>query len=681
MDDSTKMLLKTLYEAVLREDWKAMNKDLSNNIDNRLLCPVSVDGVNIVHLAVHSGSKEPLNQMLSNKDLVQSFTGAGNEQGNTVLHDAAAVSQNLEAVRFLVELNDELLLHETTNDNGETPLFSAAAFGNTKIVKFLAQRNGQRIKSDDGITVVQLRDIHRKRKDGASILHAAVQGNNFGTALELLKMDEELAEFKDKNGTSLLLLANIPSVLKGGRQMGIGKKLLHFCVPVGCGNNNDADNLEKEDEDIKSSSVLGKVSYRIYISIWRFIIQGSPAVRKIWKEKRECKFALELAEKLVKKDKSWEDTILQYVFFGPPKVKEDEKVKEDQKVKEDEKVKEDQKVKEDEEESETPLFAAIRTGNAELVKLILKEHPMAIELINHRNQNILHMAASYRQKEIFDSLQEKEIPRRRLARKIDAKGYTILHSVADTKHYKVGTRSDPADKLKEELKWFNNVKEIVPSYYTMLRDKDDKKTADEIFKEKHTVQLDEAQKWIKKTSESCSAVAVLVAIVVFAAAFTVPGGTNDENGLPILLNSPLFLFFTVTDIVSLSCSLTSVVVFLSVVTSPCELEDFHVLLPRRLTLGFALLFMSVATTMLAFTSTIFLIIRLDQRRRWTMTLICCAAFFPVSVLALTHYPLFVSFINSWQDLFTIIWNAPPCSLVRRSLNSVKRHLLSKDKGN
>ncbi|KAH7569420.1 hypothetical protein JRO89_XS06G0158800 [Xanthoceras sorbifolium] len=414
MDDSTKKLLKTLYEAILNKDWEAMKKDLSNNIDTRLLCPVSVDGINIVHLAVHSGSKEPLNQILSNTDLIESFTGAGNAQGNTVLHEAA-VSGNLEAVMLLVELKEELLLHEKSNDIGETPLFRAAAFGNTKIVKFLAKQKGRRINCDDGI-IVQLRDIHRKRNDGASILHAAVQGNNFGTALELLKMDEELAEFKDKNGTSLLLLAKIPSALKAGHQMGIGKRLLHFCLPVGCGNNDDTDNLEKEDEDIKSSSVLHK---------------GFSAVRKIWEENREHKFACELAQKLVKKDKSWEDSIMQFVFFRPREVKKDE------------------------EEPETPLFAAIRTGNAELVKLILKEHPQAIELINHRNQNILHMAAIYRQKEIFDIVKTKEIPMRRLARRIDEKGYTILHSVADTKYYKGGTRSGPAYQLQEELDWFN----------------------------------------------------------------------------------------------------------------------------------------------------------------------------------------------------------------------------------
>ncbi|KAL5773214.1 hypothetical protein ACOSQ2_013138 [Xanthoceras sorbifolium] len=388
--------------------------------------------------------------------------------------------------------------------------------------------------------------------------------------------------------------------------MGIGKRLLHF---FGYGNNGDRNNLEKEDKDIKSSSVLRKVSYRIYISIWRFIIQ-------------------------VKKDKSWEDSTMQFVFstiFGPREVKKDE------------------------EEPETPLFAAIRTGNAELVKLILKEHSQAIELINHRNQNILHMAAIYRQKEIFDIVKTKEIPMMRLARRIDEKGYTILQSVADMKHYKGGTRFGPAYQLQEELDWFNK---IVPSYYTMLTD-DSKKTAYEIFKEEHRAQHKDSQKWIKETSQSCSTVAVLVTTVVFAAAFTVLGGTNDANGKK----------YRIFPTVSLSCSLTSVVMFLSVITSPFELEDFQVSLPRRLTLGFALLFMFVATTMLAFTSTIFLIIRL--------------ASVDVSVLAPTHFPLFVSFINGWKNLFMSIWDALPCSLVLRNLkflgNSVTRHLLSKDK--
>ena len=217
----------------------------------------------------------------------------------------------------------------------------------------------------------------------------------------------------------------------------------------------------------------------------------------------------------------------------------------------------------------------------------------------------------------------------------------------------------------------------MPSYFTQHVHDKTNMTAKELFIEKHKIQLKEAQQWIKDTSQSCSGVAVLVATVVFAAAFTVPGGFNDKDGLPILLHSRFFLFFTLMDVVSLSCSLTAVVMFLSIVTSPFELDNFRVSLPRRLTLGFALLFMSVATTMPAFTSTIFLIIRSEQRRQWTLTLICSAAFVPVSVLALTHFPLFVSFIRAWNNIFKFIGMAIPYNLLLRILTFLRNKVVKK----
>ncbi|KAK3188518.1 hypothetical protein Dsin_028079 [Dipteronia sinensis] len=308
-------------------------------------------------------------------------------------------------------------------------------------------------------------------------------------------------------------------------------------------------------------------------------------------------------------------------------------------------------------EDANPLFSAIRAGNVKVVKLILEEYPQALEEINNKNQNILHVAAMYRQKEIFDLVKTKEIPMIRLARQIDDDGYTILHSVADTRHYKGWTRLGPAYKLQEELKWFDRVKKIMPSSYTILRAKN-KKTALEILKDKHADQLIKAQSWIKETSQSCSGVAILVATVVFAAAFTVPGGTNDSNGFPIVLHSPYFVSFTVWDVASLSCSLTSVVMFLSILTSPFELEDFRVSLPRKLTFGFVLLLLSVTFTMLTFTTTIVLIIRLDKSRKLTMTLLCSAAFCPVFTLALTHFSLILSFVKDCVS--SMIQKFPRC---------------------
>ena len=193
-----------------------------------------------------------------------------------------------------------------------------------------------------------------------------------------------------------------------------------------------------------------------------------------------------------------------------------------------------------------------------------------------------------------------------------------------------------------------SVRKIIPTNYVMHHDTINRMTPQELFKTKHADLLKEAQKWIKETSQSCSAVAVLVATVVFAAAYTIPGG-SDLSGRPNFIDSPFFLFFTVMDVVSLACSLTSVVTFLSILSSPFEYENFHRSLPRKLGIGFTLLFFSVTTTMLSFAATIFLILHF-QRKTWTSTLIYTASFLPVTMFALMQFPLYASFTNTSQTL-------------------------------
>ncbi|KAE8653644.1 hypothetical protein Csa_007665 [Cucumis sativus] len=81
-------------------------------------------------------------------------------------------------------------------------------------------------------------------------------------------------------------------------------------------------------------------------------------------------------------------------------------------------------------------------------------------------------------------------------------------------------------------------------------------TACEFFYKTHEKMLNDAEEWLKKTSESCSAVAVLVATVVFAAAYTVPGGLNSKTGSPVLLTEPIYIVFTIMDIIALATALT-----------------------------------------------------------------------------------------------------------------------------
>ncbi|XVE87722.1 hypothetical protein DITRI_Ditri19aG0010700 [Diplodiscus trichospermus] len=163
-------------------------------------------------------------------------------------------------------------------------------------------------------------------------------------------------------------------------------------------------------------------------------------------------------------------------------------------------------------------------------------------------------------------------------------------------------------------------------------------TADELFEDKHKEQLQSTQKWVKNTCQSSSTVAILVAGVVFAAAYQPPWGF--EKGRPVLIKNPLYSFFTVMDVAGLACSLTSVAIFLSILTTPLEFKDFRGNIPWGLWIGFVFLFFSVISTMLSFTSTILLLVQMKMK---TASLTYAAALLPVCVFALIQFPLYFSY--------------------------------------
>ncbi|KAH9803500.1 hypothetical protein KPL71_001789 [Citrus sinensis] len=195
----------------------------------------------------------------------------------------------------------------------------------------------------------------------------------------------------------------------------------------------------------------------------------------------------------------------------------------------------------------------------------------------------------------------------------------------------------------------------MPRHYAMHRDENNKMTARDLFNITHEDQLGKAQEWIKENSQACSVLAILIATVVFTAAFTIPGGNNDK-GFPHFLKSPLFYVFTVMDVASLALSLSSVVMFLSILTSPRESSDFLRELPRKLLVGFTLLFFSVLTSMITFSASLLLIIRMEKK--WTAALYA-AAIFPVIVLALMEFPYCADFLVSGKVYYLEFMNKLP----------------------
>uniref|UniRef100_A0A7N2LT17 PGG domain-containing protein n=1 Tax=Quercus lobata TaxID=97700 RepID=A0A7N2LT17_QUELO len=306
----------------------------------------------------------------------------------------------------------------------------------------------------------------------------------------------------------------------------------------------------------------------------------------------------------------------------------------------------------------TPLFLATKSGCIEIVREILEIYPQAVEHIDNEGRTILHVAIKYRQLEVFKLVLTMEVAMRWLVRRLDNDGNSILHMVGIKRDDYVPEKlRGPALELQEELLWFERVKSVTKAHFIDHRNKK-KLTAEGLFAKNNTELRNAARDWLKHTAEGCSIVAVLIATVAFAAAYTIPGGPNQNTGVPLLLNQSFFVVFTATDVLSLTCALTSVVIFLSILTAPFRLEDFKHSLPNKLMLGFTFLFLSVSMMMISFSATIILMIR--SKERWTKILLYSLSFLPVGIFALAYFPLYLSLSNTYKYLLKKIMEAFPC---------------------
>ncbi|XP_060673333.1 ankyrin repeat-containing protein NPR4-like [Ziziphus jujuba] len=258
-------------------------------------------------------------------------------------------------------------------------------------------------------------------------------------------------------------------------------------------------------------------------------------IGKIQNKKKKHESSWKLAKLLIKKDRSWEKTHTKpdigIISFGETEGSESEKEGVVGK-------KEEKKGNNDNVNPlpfpTTPLLIATSTGIEEIVNGILKEHPQAVEHVSDEGLNIMHVAIRHRQRNIFKRVKKMKILMVRLVRKIDDNGYTLLHHVSDMTHYySSGSLPNAALQLQDELKWFERVRKIIPSHYEMNHRKVNGQTAEDMFEKSHAELHKEAQSWLKRTSESSSVIAVLIATVAFTAAYTVPGGSDQLTGHPI----------------------------------------------------------------------------------------------------------------------------------------------------
>ncbi|KAK7316749.1 hypothetical protein RJT34_00434 [Clitoria ternatea] len=294
---------------------------------------------------------------------------------------------------------------------------------------------------------------------------------------------------------------------------------------------------------------------------------------------------------------------------------------------------------------ETAFLAATKNGIVEIVAALLSKIPSAVHETNHNNENVLLVAVKNRQthvvevlrktldKELFDSL----------ILEADNKENTVLHLAAGTTGNTERTWqiAGAAMQMMWDIKWYQYIRDLVPEHFIYRTNKEDK-TAGEIFKQKHKDLVKESSEWMKETSNSCSVVAALIAGVSFATSSTLPGGT--ENGKPALEGQPAFDAFAIASLIGLCFSVTALIMFLAILTSRKQAQDFRKSLPLKLLFGLSSLFVSIASMLVSFCAAHFFVLK-DQYKNILFP-VYVATCLPVTFYAVVQFPLYFDLLKA-----------------------------------
>ncbi|GKC00234.1 putative ankyrin repeat-containing domain, PGG domain, ankyrin repeat-containing domain superfamily protein [Tanacetum coccineum] len=365
-------------------------------------------------------------------------------------------------------------------------------------------------------------------------------------------------------------------------------------------------------------------------------------LRKIWKQKHAHEWAYKIAKLLIEEDNSWEVTeswtdkrVTKLLAHGgttstlvPPEhkmilAKHGKFHKPD-----------------------TPLLLATIHGSTEIVREILLRYPQAVEHVDEDGHNILHLAILHRRHKVIDVVEDMEYPLERLRGRVDKSYNTLLHMVGQKVDELKEDVQDPAQELKIDQRLYKRITDLSPILDSMTRNSD-QKTPHEVFSETNYELRAQAKNWMSENAKNCSIVAVLIATVAFTSVYTIPGGTRDD-GIPVLKDKPTFLLFTFADAISLSSALTSLILFLNIVTSRFQFQDFASSIFKKQYIALTLLIISVTMMMVSFAATLILTISNDTKWTAEMTLYG-VTFFPVLVFIFSYVPDYERII---KDLYS-----------------------------
>ncbi|PWA61128.1 ankyrin repeat-containing domain, PGG domain protein [Artemisia annua] len=293
------------------------------------------------------------------------------------------------------------------------------------------------------------------------------------------------------------------------------------------------------------------------------------------------------------------------------------------------------------------MFIAAEMVNTNFLTELIRQSPDLIWKVNDDDLTIFHIAVKHRQEDIYNLLYQIGPMKDMVTILRDLDENNMLHLAAkSTKKKNLEDVSGAALQMQQKLLWFKEVESMIPPSYRKRKNKDGQ-TPHELFTQEHQHLITKGEKWMKETASQCMVVAALIATIVFAAAFTIPGGYNQNDGIPMFKRKSTLVVFVVADAISLILSSASILTFLSILTSRYAERDFERSLPMKLMFGLAALFLSIGTMMVTFSVSFFVLYH--KQMKWIPILISVFAITPAVLMG--NLSQFISYRDVYDARF------------------------------
>nr|GMC55868.1 protein ACCELERATED CELL DEATH 6-like [Ipomoea batatas] len=582
-----------LYKAAIRGDWEGARRFFDCDPD-AVTAKITKDSETVLHVAVaRSKAIYFISKLL--EVMPSDALRMTNRFRETALHFAAKFG-NVEAAKLLVSRDPDL--PSIWNDSNCLALHSAALFGHKEMVIYLLTVTGDHVRPSPFAD-----------KPGITLMMLLVHSGFYDVALDLLLRHPQLASTVSPGGnTSLSIIAQKPSSFPSGSCLNFWQKLIYSCVPLKMERYSSHPTTKGSQSSTKqpgkhmNACCMPKLTFMF----WEVIEGIVPLVKSLHDKKLMHFQAMELVRSLCT-EVIHTNNMKSALIYKPA------------------------------------IILGATLGIYEIVKEILKAFPSAIWSLDREHHDLFQIAVMNRRENIFNLLRELDEHTHLVTQNIDTNDNTILHLAGKlAPPHRLNLVTGAALQMQRELQWYKEVEKFVTPGYK-VKENSSGKTPAMVFTEEHKGLIAEGEQWFKDTANSCTVVAVLIATVVFAAAITVPGGSNGDNGYPIFNSETPFTIFAISNTLSLFSSTTSVLMFLLILNTRFAEADFLHSLPNKLIIGLVNLFLSIMFMMVAFSSAIYIVF--GHKKSWIILPLAFACL-PVGLFASLQLPLLIEMIKS-----------------------------------